>query len=167
MVNISQEKPPQYYSAPRRAPRQQSSLCATAASHSLLSSSWGSTPAPSRFQSCGQVSGVPLPFQLPNKRSISISWLKVKPYLYKLIWDARCGEISGELDVEKLASDDLLSCPAEPPPTLIQLSMKKGEDRSCLCLIWPKFQGKEESYQGIYISYLKNPPETCRQTWKK
>lgn len=94
MVNISQEKPAQYYSAPRRAPRQQSSLCATAASHSLLSSSWGSTPAPSRFQSCGQVSGIPLPFQLPNKRSISISWLAVKLYLYKLIWDARCGEIS-------------------------------------------------------------------------
>lgn len=41
--------------------------------------------ASSRFQSCDQVSGIPLPFQLPNKRSNSISWLEVKPCLYKII----------------------------------------------------------------------------------
>lgn len=54
----------------------------------------GCTPARSRFQSCGQVSAIPLPFQLPDKRSVSTSWPGVKPRLYKIIWDARCGEIN-------------------------------------------------------------------------
>lgn len=54
--------------------------------------------------------------------------------------------------MEKLiASNDLLSCTAEPPPALIQVSIKKGQDRSYLGLVWTKFHGKEESCQGIYI----------------
>lgn len=151
MGNISQEKPPHYYSAPRESPE-----TAELTRKTLLlqpptgfsAAHGGSMWARSRFQSCDQVSGIPLPFQLTKKSSIS--WLVVKSCLYKIIWDARYGEINCQQWLAQLHSR---------APTCINPSVhkkgtgqeKKGQDRSYLGLIWTKFHGKEESCQGIYI----------------
>lgn len=71
-------------------------------------------------------------------------------------------------DMQKVtARHDLLHCTAELPSTLLQLSMQKEMYRNDLSLIWTKVSnGKEETYLGISIGYINNPPETHRQTGK-
>lgn len=66
-----------------------------------------------------------------------------------------------------IASHDLLNCTAELPVTLLWLSIQKEKDRNCFCLIWTKVShGKEETYLGLYVGYINNPPETYRQISK-